>query len=135
MCKTPSVEVQSRLDPEDLQGNDPESLDPSRYYRWAHERSVRQQRLRSRGIKPVSREEDGVRLLVDNEQGAAEDLIRNVDLILVSCPKDLHEERRKALSRATHARVKKPEGSFRKKARSALTGGVKVVDDQDKEPI
>lgn len=98
---------------------DPESLDPDMHYRFAYESSNRLSRLYAMGYRTVKRSEDGVKLLYDMQQGAAEDLIRIGDTVMVCIPKKIHNERRARRDRLREARLSAPEGQFRKKAAKA----------------
>lgn len=98
---------------------DPESLDPDMHYRFANASTNRLSRLYAMGYRTVKRSDDGVRLLYDMEQGAAEDLIRLGDTVMVCIPKKIYEERRARRDRLREARLSAPEGQFRKKAAKA----------------
>jgi hypothetical protein len=114
-AEVPGVSARNLFDSSEMLELDPESLDADRHYRFVHEGTQRQARLRAAGYSPVRRS-DGVKTHMDAEGGAAEDLIRVGDTILMSCPKSLHEGRRNQIQNLTHARMEVPEGQFRKKA-------------------
>lgn len=126
-----AASVEPMAEGEDLLMVDPDSLDPDMYYRFVQMRPNRLAQLRARGYRPVSRSEDGVRLIYDMEQGGAEDTVQVGDTILMCLPKSIATERRSRRDRLRDARLSAPEGQFRKKATRA---DVPVVTDRDMKP-
>jgi hypothetical protein len=131
---TGTVDVFDRSDPEDID-LDPETMEEGRHYFYGQERKARQAALHKKGYRVESRSEHGVRRLTDSmagQQGETEDVIRNGDTILMSCPTDVWEEREERKARLTRARMNVPEASFRKKARqSGLKPSQIITDDKE----
>lgn len=127
-----NARVTPRLDPEIEGFVVRESLNPKMHYRFVQDRPQRVARLRSRGYRPVSVSEDGVRTLLGEEE-TADDRIRDGDTILMCCPIERFEERRKKIAGVTRGRLASPVANFRKKTRGAGPGGVDIGVTTDKE--
>lgn len=115
----PEGSLEDLGDAQEMIGLEEDSLDPEMHYRFVSERQARQARHRALGYRPVSRSEDGVKLTTDSTDGAAEDLIRVGDTILMCTPKTKYEGRRNRIDSVARARLEAPEGQFRKKAKAA----------------
>lgn len=126
-----SARVTPRLDPEIEGIVDRETLDPSMHYRFVQERPQRIARMRAKSYRLVSVSEDKVRSLLEDE--TADDRIRDGDTVLMCCPKERFQERRKKVNAVTRGRMAAPVANFRKKTRGAGPGGVDVVVTTDKE--
>lgn len=124
-----SAEVESREDPEDLQGLDPESLKEDLYYRWIHVRPQRIARMKSKGFRFAVPGEDA-RTLTDEDQETADGRLVNGDTVLMVCPKKTHEQSRAKVAKVTRARLAAPKQQFKKKA---AEGGVEVTTKKDKD--
>jgi hypothetical protein len=124
--KVPKVEVKSLYESSEVLNLDESLLDPNMHYRFVHESQQRQARVRAAGYRVARRSDfDGDILQIDEKGGAAEDLIRVGDTILMMCPKDRHEARRQQIADMTEARLSVPEGQFRRKAQNRA---VRVTD-------
>lgn len=130
--------VSDRSDPELGLAVDPDTLDGEMEYRWGHVRPERQTTLLMRGYRPVSRSQDGVRLLIDPEvgededevKGSADDTIRYGDTILMCAPKGVVQERRQRNAETTRARLQANKEQFLEQADRAghkLGAPVRVV--------
>ena len=126
--RRPQATATPLYDPQDLLGLDPDSMDPDMHYRIIRDDAGRAAQARLKGYQPVSRSEDGVRLIIDTADGAAEDLIRIGDGVLYACPKEVYQQRRQQIQNLTDARLSVEEAQFRKKARKS---GVEVVTGKD----
>ena len=122
MSDQPQVTSENWTDVDDIM-LDPESLDKEFHYRFINSRGPRWSRAAKQGYTPVSRTEDGVRLVgegaVRREDESADDHIRDGDRILCKIPKNRFKERRGKIAALNRARLSAPEGQFRKKARQA----------------
>lgn len=114
----PVVSVESDPSEPDFFGLDEETLDENMHYRFCHNSQQRMASLYAKGYRPVKRS-DGVRLITDHEQGAAEDLIKVGDTVLMACRKEVRERRIEKQQRLTEARLETPESQFRRKAQAA----------------
>lgn len=104
----------------------PESLDPNKHYRIISDRPTRRARASSQKYTPVT-EEDGVESLSGSSLISADGLIRVGDGILMCCDKDVKKERDERRDKLTRARLRAPEGQFRKRARESSAGLEKQI--------
>lgn len=116
-----SAEVESRANPEEMQGLDPDTLDPNKYYRWVHNRPQRIARMRSKGFTFSSPEE--VATTTGQESHTADDKIINGDTVLMEQPLKKHKESRDKIKKTSRARLAAPKQTFKKKA---VQGGVEI---------
>jgi hypothetical protein len=111
------VDVEERMDIEDILMVDPSTLDPSLHYRFVQERPRNLARRKIQGYEPVLRTESGVKLIYEEEgKGSADDLIRVGDTILMACPKDRYKARRSQLAKLTRLRLGSAEDQFKSRA-------------------
>jgi hypothetical protein len=130
--KAPQVEVHDLRNIEDVVMLDRSTLDPNRYYRFVQVRDKRIAEMRLRGYTTVSRTEDGVETIFDQEDNAADDTIRVGDTVLMSCPKEVYLRRVAQKRQLSEARLLSPEQRFDEKASRSKVGTVRG--DSRKEP-
>lgn len=86
----PAMVLVHSLDIGDQQRLDEETMDPNRHYRWTNVAKVNQRKLQ--GYEIELHREGGPKPLAQGED-AGDGTIRSGDLILMSCPKEIHQNR------------------------------------------
>lgn len=128
----PKVKVQS-MELLDMQALDPSSLDPDRHYRWVRTTSDDQPtgmsvtRHKLRGYEVETYRDGGPRTLAEAPAGE-DNTVRMGDLILMSCPKALRQERMKQAERQSEERLAANSVTTEEQARKL---GVRVIKDRE----
>lgn len=128
----PRVLVKSRAakDPNILD-LDPQTLDPNKHYRWVRSRgdeshmSVTKHKLR--GYQVEKKTEGGVKTLAEQEP-RPDNVIAIGDLILMSCPKDVHERRQNEKRARREALISSTTAETEAMAKAK---GVELIHDPD----
>lgn len=126
-------EVASRANAEHTLLLEESTLDPNMVYRWIRQDLV--QRRRVQGYRMVSRTEDGVRTLLEDQHKVTDDQIYNGDAVLMCCDRRTVNERRTGRRDLNELRLDGPRRKFKEEARSQRVGGkrVRVIETDDEE--
>lgn len=128
-----SVTSRNRKDPQ-LLDLDPSTLKPDRHYRWVRSRgdeshmSVTKHKLRG---YQVEKTEGGVKTLAEQEE-RPDKVIAIGDLILMSCPKDVHERRQEEKRARREALISSTTAETEQMARDK---GVELIKDPDHNKV
>jgi hypothetical protein len=128
--------VVKREDLLSLQQLDPSSMDPNRHYRWVRtvlrdddqSLSVRQKQLIGYTIE--QKKPDGVKTMVESDS-TSDGSIRMGDLVLMSCPKALRQERETEALHFNEKRLGANSETYR--ARVKGQRGAKLVGEESEE--
>lgn len=115
MTDVPKVVVEDRRNSSDVLGLDPETTKPGVHYRWVSANPSRVARHQMKGYRMVTRE-DGV-LPVIPVDNAGDGTVRVGDMILMQCPEESFQARRKAYESEAIRRTGDPKKEVRKKAK------------------
>lgn len=127
------VQARSRKDPQ-LLDLDPSTLNPNRHYRWVRSRgdeahmAVTKHKLRGYSVEKA---EGGVKTLAEQEK-RPDDVIAIGDLILMSCPKDVHEKRQAEKKARREALIASTSAETEAMAKEK---GVELIRDPDHDKV
>lgn len=126
------VDVSDMRDRQEALMLDPGSLDPSYEYRFVQVRQENVLAKKLRGYQLVSRERDGVKVLVDAQEGDVDDTIKRGDTVLMKIKRNSLQTRRDYSAQIGRMRIDHSAQRFKEKAAAArLPSGdrVRVFDD------
>lgn len=106
----------------EIEGLDPETMDPEKHYRLVNAKNpaVMRRRVRQGYTIELLKEEGGVRPLITPE--SPDGTIRFGDRVLMSCPRKLFVERREKLFRFSESRISAAQSSPTVKEKAAAYG-------------
>lgn len=114
-----SASLDDRRHPDESALLKEETLDAEKHYRFVNFTSAtRLSRARAKGYREVSRE-DGVETLFDQADDDGTGLIKHGDRVLMACPKEQYETRRRRKLNLANARLSGPAEQFKSKAKKA----------------
>lgn len=127
----PSVDAKDRTNVGDML--EILNADPDYHYRFIRDDRMRLSRARLQGYEPV--EEGSIELLMQGS-GAADGTIRVGDTILMACPRERYEKRRKRSQDLSEARLSAPKEQAIEKAerlahKHQLKGKVQIITDKE----
>lgn len=131
LTSIPTVEVRDRKrNDADFLLLDESSLDPNRHYRWVRldENSTAVARRRRQGYRVERRHKQGGPKTLAEPDSRADDAIVIGDLILMSCPKAVAEQRREDTRRRTE---QLKASTTAETERAAKEKGIQVIKDPD----
>lgn len=129
---SPLAEVTPRAEAEELLLLDQKTLDPNQHYRWVANNRQQISRRMTQGYRLVSRKEDKVKVLVDND-GSPDDHIYFGDSVLMCCAKSLVQERRRRTSAVAEGRLSSPVSAFKNQLQRSGAVNSKVLVDEEGE--
>lgn len=112
----PLINVTERHEMELALSLDPDTMDPNRHYRWVQDSGVRIAKHRAKGYTIERKSESGVVPLVEVDD-AADGTIRVGDTVLMSCPKDKYDARKRSQEELSLQRAQKATKAAKRKAR------------------
>ena len=123
---SPDIRVADRriLDPDILTI---ENKDPKRHYRWVRNNPTNITRLKLRGYRLESQTKGGVKTVVESDSHGDGAIARG-DLILMSCPRELAEERIRTKFARSEALLASTTAATKEAARDK---GITVIPDSD----
>lgn len=125
------VEVTELVGAEEITRLDPDTLDPTKVYRFLQERRENLARKQALGYELVRRSETSVRLIHEEDgEGSADDLIRVGDTVLAMIDKTKYNSRRRQVQNLSAARLGAKEASFKSQAQKR---GVRTVTGEEGE--
>lgn len=124
----PDVQLtDERRDVQSMLELDPETMDKSLNYRFVKDDPMNIARKRLKGYRPVLKEADGVKTLVDVED-QADGLIRVGDTILMACPKEGFRKRQREARKFSEGRLRIPKKRVKEKARE---NNIKLIEEEE----
>lgn len=125
---TPDVRLtDERRDLESMFTLDPATMDPEMSYKFVREDKMRIARHKMRGYRVVLTDTDKVRPYVDFDDHG-DGAIRVGDCILMQCPRDKAEARKRSNERLATERLAAPKKKFEQAAKKR---GVRTIQDPD----
>lgn len=118
------VTAEDRYDPQEVLILDPESLDPTKHYRFVRNDPQNIARKKVQGYRVVSRKEDKVKTLTELE--STDDSIQLNDLILMCCHKSTHQARQSRLKGVSQGRLEAAKQKLQEKVDRASASGLNI---------
>lgn len=125
--KLPEVHTSEIRDVNSLLELNPETLDPTKHYRWVRESPLKIGKAKMRGYEVVH-QDDGVQTLAGFIDDAGDGIMRIGDVILMSCPLPGYRARKRAQLKFANARLAAPAKQFKKNARRRR---VRILKEED----